>query len=116
MCRSTSIRQAQSEARSAFAPAFTTPVPATAEAILDGTSCAPTGFRLAILDIATETHVVAARQKECAVSRAESPKLGVFSRSRPNLWDTVAVWVCETPERKAFSYNKRTMDWAMRPF
>jgi hypothetical protein len=24
--------------------------------------------------------------------------------------------VCWTPEQKAFSYNKRTMDWAVRPF
>lgn len=31
------------------------------------------------------------------------PKLGVFSRSTPNLWDTVvAMSVCETPERKHF--------------
>ena len=27
-----------------------------------------------------------------------------------------AAGVCWTPERKAFSYNKRTMDWAMEPF
>jgi hypothetical protein len=37
--------------------------------------------------------------------------------SLSNLWDTiVAMWVCGAPERKAFSYNKRTMDRAMGPF
>jgi hypothetical protein len=33
-----------------------------------------------------------------------------------NLWDSVVAMVCRTPERKVFSYNKRTMDWAMGPF
>jgi hypothetical protein len=56
-------------------------------------------------------------QKESGSEPGGVPKLGVFSRSRPNLWDTVvAVWVCVTIERKAFSYNKRTMDRAMGPF
>jgi|HubBroStandDraft_1064217.scaffolds.fasta_scaffold09745_5 hypothetical protein len=42
-------------------------------------------------------------QKESGSEPGGVPKLGVFSRSRPNLWDTVvAVWVCETIERKHF--------------
>jgi len=45
-------------------------------------------------------------------------RLGDFSRSIPaNLWDTVvAMGVRWIPERKAFSYNKRTTDRAMEPF
>jgi hypothetical protein len=43
--------------------------------------------------------------------------LGVSRSSPANLWDTVvAMWVCGTRERSAFSYNKRTMDRAMGPF
>src|SRR5207244_2273912 len=46
------------------------------------------------------------------------PYAGAFPRSIPaNLWDTVfAMWFCAIRRRKAFSYNKRTMDRAMRPF
>src|SRR5258708_38828571 len=34
-----------------------------------------------------------------------------------NLWAPVIAMCCPTDsERKAFSYNKRTMDWAMGPF
>jgi hypothetical protein len=41
----------------------------------------------------------------------------LFSIHPVNLWDTVvAMCVSWTPERKAFSYNKRTMDRAMGPF
>jgi hypothetical protein len=42
----------------------------------------------------------------------------VFFFSIPmSLWDTVVTVMCPWDSRaKAFSYNKRTMDRAMRPF
>lgn len=60
---------------------------------------------------------------ETAMGRTEEmerQRLGgrCFSRFiSANLWDTVSRYgVSGTPERKTFSYNKRTMDRAMGPF